>query len=86
MIDDPDTEREERAIYAIVVAAALPVAVAALWSGPLDGGATLCLGLAAIATLGMSRSRAHRVPPARVVSRLDRPYAGGATSRTPGTW
>jgi len=70
---DDDTEREERAIYAIVVIAAAPVAIATWLHGPLDGGATLCLCLVCVALAGLWRRR--RIPPAELVSRGHRARA-----------
>ncbi|HWO24668.1 MAG TPA: hypothetical protein VNO30_38260 [Kofleriaceae bacterium] len=68
---DRDLQREERAIYAIIIAALLPVVVAALYRGgaEIDGGTTLSFLIAALGLLGLGagiRAMRARLPRARV--------------------
>ena len=52
--EDQECEREERAIYAIIAAAASPVVIGVLIEGSgLDAGSTLTFGLAACALVGL---------------------------------
>jgi hypothetical protein len=73
---DPEIEREERAIYIIIMAALSPVVVAALARGgvSLDGGTTLSFLIVALGVVGLAtgvramrsrlpRARVHRRPP-----------------------
>jgi hypothetical protein len=65
-----DIEREERAIYAIVIAAMLPVVVGlAISGGVIDGGNALSLVLVALGVAGLFAGLravfARRLPRAR---------------------
>ena len=69
--------REEVAIYVALIASGLPVVVGtAVHGGPFQGGASLCLLMIALGTLGLVRiaaaARAPRVPPAQRLSPRDR--------------
>ncbi len=63
---DQDTEREEAAIYAIVALAVAPVVIAALVTGPFDGGATLCMTLLCVAIAGLVRRPPECLPRVRI--------------------
>jgi hypothetical protein len=76
---DPDLEieREERAIYLIIVTALSPVVVAVLYGGgaEVDGGATLGLLIVVLGMLGLRagvRAMRSKLPRARVHRRLPR--------------
>jgi hypothetical protein len=73
--EDHDIEREERAIYAIVIAAMLPVMIGlAFEGGAIDGGSALSLFLVALAVIGLGAGIraffARRLP--RAVARFTR--------------
>jgi hypothetical protein len=68
---DLEIEREERAIYIIILAALSPVVIAALYRGgaALDGGTTLSFLIVALGVLGLVagiRAMRARLPRARV--------------------
>jgi hypothetical protein len=74
---DEDIEREERAIYSIVIVALAPVViVAALRRVNFDGGTSLCLLFVIPALVGLAatvvRARRPRIPRARALDRRDR--------------
>jgi hypothetical protein len=74
---DPEIEREERAIYIIIMAALSPVVIAALYRGgaALDGGTTLSFLIVILGVLGLAagiRAMRSRLPRARVVRRPPR--------------
>ena len=74
---DPELEREERAIYIIIMVALAPVVVAALYHGgaAFDGGTTLSLLIVALGVIGLGagvRAMRSRLPPARVHRRRRR--------------
>jgi hypothetical protein len=63
--DDRTIAREERVIYVAMILAVLPVLVAALVrGGPIGGGTSLCIAIAAFGAIGLaSRTlRRRRVP------------------------
>jgi hypothetical protein len=66
-----DTEREERAIYAIVAVVAGPVVFGAVLAGALDGGATLCalLTFGGLVGLASRTVRSRDEPVARLMPR-----------------
>jgi hypothetical protein len=52
--EDLDIQREERAIYAIMIAACAPVVIAlVIEGGVLDGGATLSLAVVVLGFVGL---------------------------------
>jgi hypothetical protein len=62
--DDRAIASEERVIYVAMIVAVLPVLVAALVrGGPIGGGTSLCIAIAALGMVGLaSRIRRRRVP------------------------
>jgi hypothetical protein len=69
---DPEIDREERAIYAIMLAASLPILIALIWQGrTIDGGNMLMMIVVALGLIGlvagMRLFRRVRLPRARVV-------------------
>ena len=68
MSEDQDIEREERAIYLILIAVCTPIVVSLLIrGGVIDGGNTLILIVVSLAVCGLlaglgvtRRSRSHR--------------------------
>lgn len=71
---DPELEAEERAIYGIMLATAMPILIALLWQRRLiDGGNLLALFLIVLGLAGLIGPRVFRprarLPRARVVRR-----------------
>jgi hypothetical protein len=77
--DPDDIAREERAIYAIIVAAGAPVIVAAaIQGGTIDSGTTLCIVIVVVGLFGLwwrlrSRDRLPRATQLRRASGTRRP-------------
>ena len=73
MNDDAELHGEERAIYAIIGIASVPVVIGFLASTDtaFDAGTTISLGAVVFAAIGLWRLLAHRarLPAARVVTK-----------------
>jgi len=75
-MSDRDIQREERAIYLIILAAIAPVIIAlAIHRDAIDSGGTLSLIVAGLGVIGLIaglRAFRSKIPRARALSKRDR--------------